>query len=56
VTVDYLDLADYIAIRSEVTGLDIETVMTSGDQPRAAALAPKRGVGEVEDDAGTMSR
>jgi hypothetical protein len=30
VTVEYLDLADYIAISSEVTGLDIETVMTSG--------------------------
>ncbi|HWC12632.1 MAG TPA: Fic family protein, partial [Acidimicrobiales bacterium] len=30
-TVEYLDLADYIVISAEVTGLDVETVMKVAD-------------------------
>ncbi len=46
-TVEYLDLADYIAISAEVTGLDLETVMKVADLGLAdsALHAPAAGFG-----------
>jgi hypothetical protein len=48
VTIEYLDLADYIAISVEVTGLDVETVMkvTNLDLADSALHAPSAGFGE----------
>ena len=49
-TVEYLDLADYIAIASEITGLDIATVMKIAnlDLADSALHAPAAGFGETE--------
>jgi death-on-curing protein len=50
VTVEYLDLADYIAIAVEVTGLDVVTVMKVAnlDLADSALHAPAAGFGETE--------
>jgi death-on-curing protein len=50
VTVEYLDLADYIAIAGEVTGLDEVTVMKLAnlDLADSALHAPAAGFGETE--------
>ena len=49
-TVEYLDLADYIAIAAEVTGLDITTVMkvTNLDLADSALHAPAAGFGDTD--------
>jgi death on curing protein len=48
VTVEYLDLADYIAISAAVTGLDVETVMKVAnlDLADSALHAPAAGFGD----------
>jgi len=50
VTVEYLDLADYVAIAAEVTGLDIKTVMkvTKLDLADSALHAPAAGFGDTD--------
>jgi death on curing protein len=50
VTVEYLDLADYVAIAAEVTGLDAVTVMKVAnlDLADSALHAPAAGFGETE--------
>jgi death-on-curing protein len=50
VTVEYLDLADYLAIAAAVTGLDVEVVMTVADLNLAdsALHAPAAGFGETD--------
>jgi death-on-curing protein len=50
VTVEYVDLVDYIAIAAEVTGLDVETVMRVSrlDLADSALHAPAAGFGETE--------
>jgi death-on-curing protein len=50
VTVEYLDLADYVAISAEVTGLDIDTVMKVADLDLAdsALHAPTAGFGDTD--------
>lgn len=49
-TVEYVDLVDYIAIASEITGLEVETVMrvTRLDLADSALHAPAAGFGETE--------
>ena len=49
-TVEYLDLADFIAIATAVTGLDTETVMKVADLDLAdsALHAPAAGFGETD--------
>ena len=49
-TVDYLDLADYVAIAAEVTSLDTATVMKVAnlDLADSALHAPAAGFGETE--------
>jgi death on curing protein len=50
VTVEYLDLTDYLAIAAEVTGLDTATVITvTGLSLADSALhAPGAGFGDVD--------
>jgi death-on-curing protein len=50
VTVEYLDLADYVAIAAEVTGLDAATIMKAAnlDLADSALHAPAAGFGETE--------
>jgi death-on-curing protein len=50
VTVEYLDLADYLAIAAEVTGLDVNTVtkVTNLNLADSALHAPAAGFGDVE--------
>jgi death-on-curing protein len=50
VTIEYLDLADYVAISAEVTGLDIETVMKVAnlDLADSALHAPAAGFGDTD--------
>jgi death-on-curing protein len=50
VTVEYLDLADYVAISAAVTGLDVETVMKVAnlDLADSALHAPAAGFGEED--------
>jgi death-on-curing protein len=50
VTVEYLDLADYVAIAAAVTGLDLQTVMnmTNLNLADSALHAPAAGFGEDE--------
>jgi len=50
VTVEYLDLADYVAIAADVTGLEPVTVMKVADLDLAdsALHAPAAGFGETE--------
>lgn len=49
-TVEYLDLADYVAIAAAVTGLDLQTVMnmTNLNLADSALHAPAAGFGEDE--------
>lgn len=49
-TVEYLDLADYVAIAAEVTGLDVVTVMKVAnlDLADSALHAPAAGFGDTE--------
>ncbi len=49
-TVDYLDLADYVAIAAEVTGLDTATVIKVAnlDLADSALHAPAAGFGETD--------
>ncbi len=49
-TVEYLDLADYVAIAAEVTNLDAATVMKVAnlDLADSALHAPAAGFGETE--------
>ncbi len=49
-TVEYLDLADYVAIAAEVTGLDAATIMKAAnlDLADSALHAPAAGFGETE--------
>ncbi len=49
-TVEYLDLADYVAIVAEVTGLDMDTVMKVADLNLAdsALHAPAAGFGDTD--------
>jgi death on curing protein len=48
VTVAYVELADYVAIATEITGLDIRTVVrvTSLDLADSALHAPQAGFGD----------
>jgi len=50
VTVEYVDLVDFIAIAAEVTGLDSETVMRVSrlELADSALHAPAAGFGETE--------
>jgi death-on-curing protein len=50
VSTEYLDLADYIAIATAVTGLDLQTVMkvTNHDLADSALHAPAAGVGDTD--------
>jgi death-on-curing protein len=50
VTVEYLDIADYVAIAVEVTGLDAATVMKAAnlDLADSALHAPAAGFGDTE--------
>jgi len=50
VSVEYLDLADYVAIAAAVTGLDLQTVMniTNHDLADSALHAPAAGVGDTD--------
>jgi len=50
VSVEYVELADYLAIAAEVTGLDIETIIkvTKLDLADSALHAPAAGFGETE--------
>lgn len=49
-TVEYVDLVDYIAIAAEVSGLEVETVMRVSrlDLADSALHAPAAGFGETE--------
>lgn len=49
-SVEYLDLADYVAIAAAVTGLDLQTVMniTNHDLADSALHAPAAGVGDTD--------
>ena len=49
-TVEYLDLADYLAIAAEVTGLDVTTItkVTNLNLADSALHAPAAGFGDVE--------
>ncbi len=49
-SVEYLDLADYIAIAASVTGLDLQTVMnvTNHDLADSALHAPAAGFGDTD--------
>ena len=49
-SVEYVELADYLAIAAEVTGLDIETTIkvTKLDLADSALHAPAAGFGETE--------
>jgi len=49
-TVDYLDLTDYIAIATEVTGLDLDTILKVTDLNLAdsALHAPAAGFGDTD--------
>lgn len=49
-TVEYIDLADYLAIAAAVTGLDVEVVMGVADLGLAdsALHAPAAGFGDTE--------
>lgn len=49
-TIEYLDLADYVAISADVTGLDIETVMKVAnlDLADSALHAPAAGFGDTD--------
>lgn len=49
-SVEYLDLADYLLIAAEVTGLDLETVIKVADLDRAdsALHAPSAGFGDTD--------
>jgi death-on-curing protein len=50
VSVEYLELADYLAIATEVTGLDVETLLrvTNLGLADSALHAPAAGSGETE--------
>jgi death on curing protein len=50
VTVEYLDLADYVAISASVTGLDVDAVMKVAnlDLADSALHAPAAGFGEED--------
>jgi death on curing protein len=50
VTIEYLDLADYIAIAAEVTGLDVATLLkvTSLDLADSALHAPSAGFADTD--------
>jgi len=50
VSVEYLDLADYIAIAAAVTGLDLQTVMnvTNHNLADSALHAPAAGFGDTD--------
>jgi death-on-curing protein len=50
VTVEYLELADYLAIAIEVTGLEAETItrVTKLDLADSALHAPAAGFGDTE--------
>jgi death-on-curing protein len=50
VTIKYLDLADYLAIAAEITGLDVRTLTTVTRLSLAdsALHAPSAGFGDVE--------
>jgi death-on-curing protein len=50
VSVEYLDLADYLAIAAAVTGLDLQTVMnvTNHDLADSALHAPAAGFGDTD--------
>jgi death on curing protein len=50
VTVEYVDLVDYIAIAAEVTALDVDTVMRVSrlDLADSALHAPAAGFGDTE--------
>jgi death-on-curing protein len=50
VTVEYLDLADYLAIATEVTALDIDTLLSVSrlGLAESALHAPAAGFGETE--------
>ena len=48
-SVEYLDLADYIAIAAEVTGLDIATIMKVASLDLADSAA-RTGRGTVQTD------
>jgi death-on-curing protein len=50
VTVEYVDLADYVAIAAAVTGLEVEVVMRVADLGLAdsALHAPAAGFGDTE--------
>lgn len=49
-TVEYLDLSDYLAIAAEVTGLDIDTAIkiTNLDLADSALHAPSAGFGDTD--------
>ena len=49
-TVDYLDLTDYLAIATEVTGLDLETILkiTNLNLADSALHAPAAGFGDTD--------
>lgn len=49
-SVEYLDLADYVAIAAAVTGLDLRTVMnvTNHDLADSALHAPAAGFGDTD--------
>ncbi len=49
-TVEYLDLTDYVAIAADVTGLDIVTILkvTSHDLADSALHAPAAGFGTTD--------
>ena len=49
-TVDYVDLVDYVAIAAEVTGVDAATLMRTArlDLADSALHAPASGFGDVE--------
>ena len=49
-TAEYLELADYLAIAAEITGLDEQTItkVTKLDLADSALHAPAAGFGEVE--------
>ena len=48
--IEYIDLADYIAIATAVTGLDLRTVMniTNLDLADSALHAPAAGIGDTD--------
>jgi death on curing protein len=50
VSVEYLDLADYIAIAAAVTGLDVQAVLnvTNHDLADSALHAPAAGFGDTD--------